>query len=111
MRRSERHGSCKQTETATALSGALITAGASVLLLSGLLHLLPHLLPILFMGIVALFPFGQEYLAPFGGIHRLSARKPAPTPVGNGCLGLHVAMELVVGNTGRRHLSCATLHQ
>ena len=42
-------------------------AVASVLLFTCFLHLLPHVLSMLLMGIVALFPSGQEYLAPFGG--------------------------------------------
>jgi len=47
--------------------GMVATAAVSVLLFTLFLHLLPHVLSMLLMGIVALFPSGQEYLAPFGG--------------------------------------------
>lgn len=47
--------------------GIVWTAAASVLLFTCFLHLLPHILSMLFMGILALFPSGQVYLEPFGG--------------------------------------------
>ncbi len=57
----------RRSKTQPRAWGAVLTAAASVLLFVCFLHLLPHILSMLFMVIFALFPSGQAYLAPFGG--------------------------------------------
>lgn len=49
------------------LQRLLVSAIASSLLFTTLLHLLPHLLTMVFFTIYALFPSAQEHLEPFGG--------------------------------------------